>query len=112
MEEITRETGWEEVSSAKHEITQKDQGLDLPLQHFSSVTLGESLPCALGSLHLVLTLCRTSGISLWADMVGGARLRHTREPSSPAKEGNCFQLSSSWQNNLEDFNKNSPGNPE
>lgn len=42
-------------------------------------------------------------------MVAGTSLRYACEPSSPAKQGNHFQLSGPWQNNL---CKNSPSNSE
>lgn len=45
---------WKKKPEAKHEITQEDQSLGLPLQCFLLTTLGKSLPCAFVSLHLVL----------------------------------------------------------
>lgn len=45
-------------------------------------------------------------------MAAGTSLRYVCEPSSPAKQGNCVQLSGPCQNNLEDLCENSPSNSE
>jgi len=45
-------------------------------------------------------------------MVAGTSLSYVGKPNPPAKQGNCFQLSGPWQNNLEDLSESSPGNSE